>query len=194
MSEWDDYAADWDSPDTRLYADRAFASWQRSVAPFAPDLAQCRVLDFGCGTGLLSETFAPLCKGIVAIDTSPQMIAVLEKKIETAGIANIRPLATAIDPASIRVHDCLAGGFDIVLASSVWSFLPDYPATLADLASLLEPGGIFTQWDWESDMPAKRIADAMDASGLEKIAIETAFGLEGGDETMPVIMGTARRS
>ena len=41
---------------------------------------EIRVLDFGCGTGLLTEKIAPLVNEIVAIDSSPKMIEVLRKK------------------------------------------------------------------------------------------------------------------
>ncbi|MCH8334286.1 MAG: class I SAM-dependent methyltransferase [Proteobacteria bacterium] len=37
--------------------------------------------------------------------------------------------------------------FDLVVASSVCSFLPDYNSTLRDLSSALKPGGLFVQWE-----------------------------------------------
>ena len=53
---WDEYAADWDNePSALLYADKAFESLQQIV-----DIQDLRVLDFGCGTGLLSQKLSPL--------------------------------------------------------------------------------------------------------------------------------------
>ena len=58
-NEWDDHAGDWDAnEDAQMYAQRALNSWEEKVAPFYPSLSECRVLDFGCGTGLLTERLA----------------------------------------------------------------------------------------------------------------------------------------
>ncbi len=61
QNSWDEAATGWDTrADTRLYAERAFESWNRKIAPLVSYLTESRVLDFGCGTGLLTEKLAPL--------------------------------------------------------------------------------------------------------------------------------------
>ena len=53
-AEWDAYADDWDSnPDVIRYAEAAFESLVRITALDGLD-----ILDFGCGTGLLTEKMA----------------------------------------------------------------------------------------------------------------------------------------
>ena len=75
-NEWDDYAEDWDeNPQTSLYASNAFQELQREV-----QLGDMRVLDFGCGTGLLTEKLSPQVKEIVALDGSSKMIQILNQK------------------------------------------------------------------------------------------------------------------
>ena len=190
---WDELAADWDTrADTRLYAERAFESWDRKAAPLISDLANSRVLDFGCGTGLLTEKLAPHCGHIVAVDTAAGMIEVLRNKVVEKHIDNIIPLAIAIDAEAIREHSELSVGFDLVVASSVCSFLPNYDSTLRDLSSVLKPGGLFVQWDWLSEMPIERIRRAYKASGLRDLGVEVAFAMTAKDESMPVVMGMAR--
>ena len=190
---WDELATGWDtSADTRLYAERAFESWNRKVAPLISDLAGSRVLDFGCGTGLLTEKLAPYCGHIVAVDTSAGMIDVLRSKVVDKRIGNITPLVAAIDAEAITEYPELSERFDLVVASSVCSFLPDYESTLRHLSSALNPGGLFVQWDWLSDMPIERIRGAYRASGLIDLGVEEAFAMTMEDELMPVVLGTAR--
>ena len=98
QNSWDEAATGWDTrADTRLYAERAFESWNRKIAPLVSDLTESRVLDFGCGTGLLTEKLAPLCGHIVAVDTSAKMIDVLRSKIVDKHIGNITPHEVNVD-------------------------------------------------------------------------------------------------
>jgi SAM-dependent methyltransferase len=190
---WDDHAAGWDSDeDVRAYAELAFRSLTEAIAPLLPDLSERRVLDFGCGTGLLSEKLAPLCREIVAVDTSAGMIAALRDKLAKGGEEKIRPLRTEITATAVTRHPELAETFDLIVASSVCSFLPDYEATLRDLALLLKPGGCFAQWDWSADLPAARIRSAYQQTGWETLVVEEAFALTVEGESLPVVMGLAR--
>ena len=192
--DWANAADGWDeNPDVRHYSDLAFASWQSELAALMPDLATGRVLDFGCGTGLLAEKFAPLCQQVVAIDPSAAMIDVLKRKIARRGFDNITALPITVDADNAASEPALTARFDLIVASSVCSFLPDYEATLQILASLLKPGGVFVQWDWATDMPEARIRSAFDAAGLNAHLIKNMFAMGDGDEAMPVVMGVGRR-
>ena len=192
--DWGDYAKEWDNPDTRQYSNQAFDSWSKKVAPLIPNLSESRVLDFGCGTGLLTEKLVPLCDQVVGVDTSSRMIEELQQKIADRPLVNVIPLATAIDPASVEAYPELASKFDMIVASSVCSFLPDYPSTLQVLSSLLRKGGIFVQWDWPNEMPADRITDAFDSAQLDIVRIEEDFEMTGEGNSASVMLGIGRRS
>lgn len=189
-NEWDEYASGWDTnDDVRAYARKAYESWARRVRPMVSDLADSRVLDFGCGTGLLSELLAPLCGQIVAVDTSVAMLDVLRRKVDKAGIQNINALRMSMDAVSIAECPEMTSQFDLIVASSVCSFLADYETTLGDLASVIIPGGFFVQWDWMADMPAERVRSAFESSGLAALRVCEEFSMDTDGETMPVIMG-----
>ncbi len=193
-NEWDDYATGWDSnDDVQTYAEKAFDSWARNVAPLLSGLFKSRVLDFGCGTGLLTEKLAPLCGHIVAVDISEKMIDVLRSKLIEAGTNNVTALQIAINASTIEACPELSGKFDLIVASSVCSFLPDYEATLGNLSSVMNAGGCFVQWDWLADMPAERIQGAFAASGLIAHGVEEVFAMESEGKSMPVVMGIGRK-
>ena len=194
MSEgWGELAKDWDNADTQLYADRAFDSWSCRIAPLTFNMSDSRVLDFGCGTGLLTEKLAPFCDHIVAVDTSERMIEVLETKVADRHIGNVTSLVMAVESCAVRNYPELSEKFDFIVASSVCSFLPDYESTLQVLSFLLRPGGIFAQWDWLSEMPIERIRAAFEASQLTSVSIEEVFEMTMKEESMPVVLGIACR-
>ena len=120
------------------------------------------------------------------------MIDVLRKKMREARIDNVTTLPMAISAATIDASADLRDKFDMIVASSVCSFLPDYEGTLGDLSSLLKPGGYFIQWDWLTDMPVPRIQSAFDASGLISHYIEEGFSMNTENELMRVVMGIGR--
>ena len=52
--------------------------------------------------------------------------------------------------AAIEVLPFVQPVFDLIVASSVCAFVPDYQQTLSDLQLLLKEDGVFVQWDWRS--------------------------------------------
>ena len=192
-NEWDEYAADWDNnADVRDYSEKAFSFWEDKVAPAISNLSNCRALDFGCGTGLLAEKLAGQCGEVVAIDSSPKMVQVLRAKIDQLSASNIVASDVTVNADTIRTHPLFSRKFDLVVASSVCSFLPDYESTLRDLSRLMKSGAWFVQWDWATAMPEARIKDAFRASGLVEQCVTQAFSMESSRGAESVVMGIAR--
>lgn len=187
---WDDFAATWDAePDVQQYADKAYDSWQREVAPLLEKVSEIRVLDFGCGTGLLTEKLAPICREIVAVDNSVAMIDVLDRKIAESGSGNVSTLVATIDDSSITTNPNLLGNFDLVVASSVCSFLPDFEETLCHIATIMNPGSIFVHWDWLEDLPIHTVRAAFIKAGLKCVRIDEEFAMTGRSGPASVVMG-----
>lgn len=95
-----------------------------------------RILDLGCGGGLISE---PLCRMgaiVTAIDPS-------EETIKTAR-AHSEPQGLAIDYRATRAEDLVAAGetFDAVVCLEVLEHVPDPAAFLVMTAKLVRPGGV----------------------------------------------------
>ena len=188
---WDAYADGWDEqPGTRAYASAAFQSLLSILGPTGIELAGSRVVDFGCGTGLLTEQLVGAGAEVVAVDSSPAMLAVLRAKAERHRWVNV---TTAADLGGAPV-DC-----DVIVCSSVCSFLEAYPAVAAELAALLRPGGLFVQWDWERTadddhgLTRDEIVGALRGAGLEHVEVAIAFEVGVDGQTMRPLVGHGRR-
>lgn len=168
-SEWDGVADEWDDASTvRAYAAAAFESLLAVAATAGISLDGATACDFGCGTGLLTERLAERCATVDAVDTSPAMLAKVRAKIDVGGWSHVRTL-DALPESDLF--------YDVVVCSSVLAFVDDHPATVADLATRLQRGGLFVQWDWEA------ATDHPDHPGLTRTAVEHALsgaGLAGG--------------
>lgn len=187
-NEWDESAEGWDGDEaTRAYAAGAFASLCALLEPTS--LAGMRVLDFGCGTGLLTEQLAGAAH-VHAVDASPAMLAVLDEKVaEHTWASIVTSLAVPTEP----------GDFDLVVCSSVMAFVDDYPATAKQLVELLAPGGRFVQWDWERvdgdshGLSRSEITGALDGAGLENVTVDVGFEADAHGQTMRPLMGVGQR-
>jgi 2-polyprenyl-3-methyl-5-hydroxy-6-metoxy-1,4-benzoquinol methylase len=192
-NEWDAYADEWDTnEDVHTYSDQAFQSLTEKVLPLVAELSKSKVLDFGSGTGLLTEKLATHCGQVVAVDTSPKMIGLLNKKVIQLRMENVVGLNIDINAETIKNCPDLNSKFDLIVASSVCSFLPDYEATLRDLSTIMNAGAHFVQWDWMADMPVQRIRNAFKASGIAEQYIDQAFAMKSDGASMPVVMGIGK--
>lgn len=190
-NEWDEYADGWDTnADVIEYAGHAFDSLSNVMT-----INGLRVLDFGCGTGLLTEKLSPLAKEIVAIDPSGAMTKVLVQK----ALPNVQVINDFLTADLIASDASLQQKFDLIVASSVCGFLPDYPGTLALLKSLLAEEGKFVQWDWlgneedpESGLTKKDIINAFQLAQLELDHLSEPFSMISEKGSFPVVMGVGR--
>ena len=105
--------------------------------PFVREpFAGLRLLDIGCGGGLLSEPMARLGATVVGVDPS-------EKNIKTASV-HASEMELAIDYRVGLAEDLAAAGekFDIILNMEVIEHVADPAAFVATCCSMLKPGGL----------------------------------------------------
>ncbi|CAD2247014.1 bifunctional 2-polyprenyl-6-hydroxyphenol methylase/3-demethylubiquinol 3-O-methyltransferase UbiG [Xanthomonas sp. NCPPB 2865] len=99
-------------------------------------LAGARVLDVGCGGGLLSESMARLGAQVTAIDLAPELVKVARLHSLESGVQ--------VDYRVQSVEDLAAeqpGSFDAVTCMEMLEHVPDPTAIIRACASLLKPGG-----------------------------------------------------
>lgn len=95
-----------------------------------------RVLDVGCGGGLLAEALAVRGGHVTGIDLGAAALEVARKHAAAVGLAiDYRRAASAELAASAP------GGFDVVTCMELLEHVPDPAALVADCARLVRPGG-----------------------------------------------------
>ncbi len=99
-------------------------------------LEGAKVLDVGCGAGLLSEALAAEGARVTAIDLAPELIEVAQLHQLEAGLQIDYRLQSAEGLA-----DELPGTFDAVTCMEMLEHVPDPGSVIEACARLLKPGG-----------------------------------------------------
>jgi 2-polyprenyl-6-hydroxyphenyl methylase/3-demethylubiquinone-9 3-methyltransferase len=102
----------------------------------AAALPGSRILDVGCGGGILSESMARAGAQVLGIDLAPALIEVAELHALKGGVAVEYRTAAAEDLARER-----PGAFDAVTCMEMLEHVPDPAAALKSLAALTKPAG-----------------------------------------------------
>jgi SAM-dependent methyltransferase len=112
-----------------------------------------RLLDVGCGPGLLGLLLAGLFAEVVGVDADPEMVAEAERQAELRGLAHTRWL-------NLRAETLPAGLGTFRVASFGRSFhWMDRPRVAALVREMLEPGGAWVH----VSAPIARDADPSDS-------------------------------
>jgi 2-polyprenyl-6-hydroxyphenyl methylase / 3-demethylubiquinone-9 3-methyltransferase len=99
-------------------------------------LAGARLLDVGCGGGLLAETLARANAQVTAIDLAPSMVETARLHALDSGLN----IDYRVDSAEMLAQSH-AGKFDVLTCMEMLEHVPDPAATMAVLAKLVAPGG-----------------------------------------------------
>jgi 2-polyprenyl-3-methyl-5-hydroxy-6-metoxy-1,4-benzoquinol methylase len=192
-NEWDEYAQNWDiDPSVSLYANKVFTQLNRIV-----DIKEKTILDFGCGTGALTQLMSPIADNIIAIDPSSEMI----KKLAQKELKNVATISDYLSENLILQYPTLNNQFDIIVASSVCGFVPEYEVTLGLLKSLLKNDGLFVQWDWLSEednattgLTELRVKNAFEAIDFNIKELSSPFIMQSKKGSMPVLMAVGENA
>jgi 2-polyprenyl-6-hydroxyphenyl methylase/3-demethylubiquinone-9 3-methyltransferase len=99
-------------------------------------LAGLRLLDIGCGAGLLSEPLARLGAHVLGADPSAENIAVAKEHAAQSGLT-INYRATTVQALAQE-----GARFDVVLAMEVVEHVADVALFIESCAQMLAPGGL----------------------------------------------------
>jgi 2-polyprenyl-6-hydroxyphenyl methylase / 3-demethylubiquinone-9 3-methyltransferase len=102
----------------------------------AVPLKDARVLDVGCGGGILSEAMARAGARVLGIDLSQAVLDVAELHAIEGKVAAEYRLAAVEELAQQQ-----PGAFDLVTCMEMLEHVPDPAASVAALSTLAKPGG-----------------------------------------------------
>ncbi len=152
LSIYDAQAGKWWSDEVR---------WVRTLRNMVPgrlgwfdgkiDWAGKRVLDLGCAGGFMAEALDDRGARVTGIDPAAEAIAAARQHAEGAG------RAIAYDTGVGEALPYEAASFDAVVCVDVLEHVQDLAKVLAEVARVLEPGGLFL-FDTINRNPIARLA------------------------------------
>lgn len=115
--------------------DTACATFGRNPSSHRP-LEGLRILDIGCGGGLLSEPVARMGATVVGADASERNIAIASIHAAQSGVE--------VDYRAVTAEQLAADGekFDIILNMEVVEHVSDVDFFMSTCASMVKPGGL----------------------------------------------------
>ena len=135
VNRFDERAATWDDDPAHVERAQVVARAIRDTLPLDPSV---RLLEYGAGTGLVSQALRDTVGPITVADTSAGMRKVMEGKVAAGVIADARvwdlDLASAPLPASEE-------RFDLIVTVLALHHLPRLEPVLSNFARLLAEGG-----------------------------------------------------
>ncbi len=146
--------------------------------------AHMDVLDFGCGTGLLTLALQPFVHTITGVDSSQGMLDVLNNKISAQCLSHIQ--TRLVD---LNAGDVLTGQYHLVVSSMTFHHVLDTGSLLKRLYDVIIPGGRIGIADLDLDggkfhsdntgvfhpgFDREQLRDIFTQAGFEKVHDRTA--------------------
>lgn len=141
--DFDQEAALWDSNPGRV---KVAADIARKIIDEVALTADMDVLDFGCGTGLLTFALQPFVRSITGVDSSRGMLDAFRRKIADNGLNNVRAQYFDLDQG-----DALTGSYHLIVSSMTLHHVQDIRPLLKQFHALLHPSGLLCIADLDPD-------------------------------------------
>lgn len=156
---------------------------------FAFDKSQTVMMDFACGTGMISQRLAPHAKSIIGVDISPKSVEFFNERVAKQGVPPEQMKAICADLTERdKVENDLFDGtlFDVVVCSAGYHHLEDVDAITKALVSYLKPGvGTLVIVDFLESPEAEHILKShghivANTTGFSEEMIKSTFVSKGG--------------
>lgn len=211
-AHFDDKAATWDDDPDKVARAQDVA---RAVLAAVPTGPGTRLLEYGAGTGLVTQALQERVGPVTLADNSAGMRAVLHDKIASGAL-----------PTGARVWDLDLEGepgpgvpadpaerldpqerFDLVVSSMVMHHVKDLPAVLTGFAGLLEAGGHLALADLDSEdgsfhsydfgghhgFDRGEVAQELESAGFTEVTVGDCTEIHRDGRVYPVFLATGVR-
>ncbi|KAI0838068.1 S-adenosyl-L-methionine-dependent methyltransferase [Hypoxylon sp. FL0890] len=173
--------ADWASTDTDS-GESENESSPAEVPKSAQSRREVRLLDYACGTGMMSKALAPYTTQCVGIDISENMVAAYNAQVENQGLSHDEMYAVVGDLAAAggpQPADLLADprffGFNVATVGGGLHHFADPELAAARLAQRLRPGGVLLVWDFLPHGPIHGHQHGVMHHGLSEERVRAMF-------------------
>ena len=133
MNEFDKKAAEWDM--NPMHWDRSEAI-SNQIKELVPLNNQMTALEYGAGTGITSFLLKDYLKEITLMDNSSEMVKVINEKIKTSEVRNLKTLNFDLESMDYKLAK-----FDLIFTQMVLHHVTDIESLINKFYNLLNPGG-----------------------------------------------------
>ena len=133
MSHFDQSARTWDDNPMHWERSKAIAENVIQKIPLHKDMT---ALEFGAGTGILSFLLKDVLKEITLMDSSREMVRVMEEKIRNANLTHMEPVFFDLETTDYHLKT-----FDLIYTQMVLHHIEDVESIIGEFYSLLNKGG-----------------------------------------------------
>ncbi|MCA1795963.1 MAG: class I SAM-dependent methyltransferase [Desulfuromonadaceae bacterium] len=143
VKDFNTVAASWDEKPQRV---KLAAGVANAIREHVEIPAQCRAMEFGCGTGMVTFNLIDLLDEVVAVDRAQEMLDVVEKKAADLGVNEV-----SIKLVDDDLEQLGSTEYDFIYSNMVLHHLPEIEPVLEHLVGALKPGGMLALSDLEND-------------------------------------------
>ena len=108
---------------------------QDLILELCGDVAGLRLLDVGCGDGVLAASLSRVGADVTGLDSDPRMLRAAQER-QGSEVLSIRFMRGDVNALPFADRS-----FDVVTAIAVLCFVPDARSAMAEMARVLKPGG-----------------------------------------------------
>jgi len=198
-------ASTWDEEPRRVHLARDITAAILAEIPLSSFM---KVLDYGCGSGLVTLGIQPYVGSIVGADSSHGMLEVLSRKVREQDISNI-----TVRLIDLEAHDTLEGDFDLIVSSMTMHHVINVKALVSDFVRALNPSGWLAIADLEDEdgsfhddrtgvlhhgFEQKYLQEILTENGCVDVriirpAVIRKFSADGRERIYPVLLAVGRK-
>jgi predicted TPR repeat methyltransferase len=198
VDSFDARAATWDDDPAKVERAAVVAASIRRVVPLD---RSTRLLEYGAGTGLVSEALRAEVGPVTLADTSAGMREVIAGKIAAGALDGAR-----VWDLDLTVAPLADDRFDLVVTVMTLHHVVDVGAVVAAFAALLDAGGHLCVVDLDAEdgsfhdagfvghhgFERAELAHAMAVAGFVDVVLRDCFEVRRAERRYPLFLATAR--
>jgi tRNA (cmo5U34)-methyltransferase len=132
MNNFDNVARIWDENPIHMERSLAIATKMKGILPLQKDM---KALEYGAGTGILSFLLAEKLGHITMMDSSAEMVKVMEEKVFDRKTPNLSPVYMNLEKKRPHAY------YDLIFNQMVLHHIKDIHSIFAKFYEMLLPGG-----------------------------------------------------